>query len=577
MGRRPTPHSTNETTDPSKVPLPKTPTKTAEDSRGHKGYEQELGTKFPTTFQLSNNSSDDDDDSNEFAGDGGAQMNKYLRQIQEVTDTEMQNVTPRIEVATHRPLGQIKAFPGLRSKSENSMQWLRAFVYEMKGTRASPDEWCMLFELRLRDGALHYRRDRRDRDYDRRRDDSRNVPRVTLAEASVTDIFAELQERDVRSSRGERPRNAQRNIPNRGSEADSDELSDDSRQLSDTRSDGYSSDGSGRPPTETGLVPVGLPQLAEPAVEVECIYAFVGKCEWPEEDGNGIMKTTELLQERSGNFGGGGMKKYSDEGSSGDDTDNWVASAVEITPRRHFAKEVRLLPNERMGWWSAQKFDRRVRMRTLVNGAFNGSRTRILLDTGANVSVISERFAKILRFRDIPNHGRCMEVQGITKRKTATSRRASVKITLGWERVDVFDVWIMDHNAGVDVVLGTDFMIPGGVRLDLFNATAKLPDEVMVPLIKTQNMIDETGGTATDDSRRLDSPHRDVCADDYSVLQAETSPRTSHEPHRQTYWKVRILNTVKLDEAEGRQHSGRDRSGCWKPLEGKNEDSKVID
>ncbi|GMF61567.1 unnamed protein product [Phytophthora lilii] len=43
------------------------------------------------------------------------------------------------------------------------------------------------------------------------------------------------------------------------------------------------------------------------------------------------------------------------------------------------------------------------------------------------------------------------------------------------------------------------------------------------------------------------------------------------------YWKVRILNTVKLDEAEGRQHSGRDRSGCWKPLEGKNEDSKVID
>ncbi|GMF66732.1 unnamed protein product [Phytophthora lilii] len=43
------------------------------------------------------------------------------------------------------------------------------------------------------------------------------------------------------------------------------------------------------------------------------------------------------------------------------------------------------------------------------------------------------------------------------------------------------------------------------------------------------------------------------------------------------YWKVRILNTVKLDEAEGRQHSGRYRSGRWKPLEGKNEDSKVID
>ncbi|OWZ10836.1 hypothetical protein PHMEG_00016241 [Phytophthora megakarya] len=34
------------------------------------------------------------------------------------------------------------------------MQWLLGFVYEMKGTRASPDEWCMPFQLCLKDGAL---------------------------------------------------------------------------------------------------------------------------------------------------------------------------------------------------------------------------------------------------------------------------------------------------------------------------------------------------------------------------------------------------------------------------------------
>ncbi|OWY96669.1 Eukaryotic/viral aspartic protease [Phytophthora megakarya] len=45
----------------------------------------------------------------------------------------------------------------------------------------------------------------------------------------------------------------------------------------------------------------------------------------------------------------------------------------------------------------------------------------------------------------------------------------------------------MEHCAGSDVVLGTDFMIPAGIRLDLFNANAKLPGEVMVPLIKTQS------------------------------------------------------------------------------------------
>ncbi|KAE9286568.1 hypothetical protein PF008_g26630 [Phytophthora fragariae] len=70
----------------------------------------------------------------------------------------------------------------------------------------------------------------------------------------------------------------------------------------------------------------------------------------------------------------------------------------------------------------------------------------------------------------------------------ATSRRALVKVTLGWQHV-----WIMDHGAGVDVVLGTDFMIPAGVRLDMFHAAARLPNEVGIPLIKTLNMQDDRG------------------------------------------------------------------------------------
>ncbi|OWY92012.1 LOW QUALITY PROTEIN: hypothetical protein PHMEG_00039151 [Phytophthora megakarya] len=52
-------------------------------------------------------------------------------------------------------------------------------------------------------------------------------------------------------------------------------------------------------------------------------------------------------------------------------------------------------------------------------------------------------------------------------------------------------MWIMEHSAGVDVVLGTDFMIPAGVRLDLFHGTARLPDEVTVPLVKSANTVDD--------------------------------------------------------------------------------------
>ncbi|OWY92279.1 hypothetical protein PHMEG_00038784 [Phytophthora megakarya] len=116
---------------------------------------------------------------------------------------------------------------------------------------------------------------------------------------------------------------------------------------------------------------------------------------------------------------------------------------------------------------------------------------RILLDTGANVSVISAAYAKRLRLREVSDHGRSLEVRGINPGVLETRRRVLVKITLGWERVYEFEMWIMEHSTGVDVVLGTDFMIPAGVRLDLFHGTARLPDEVTVPLVKSANTVDD--------------------------------------------------------------------------------------
>ncbi|ETP46516.1 hypothetical protein F442_07247 [Phytophthora nicotianae P10297] len=164
-----------------------------------------------------------------------------------------------------------------------------------------------------------------------------------------------------------------------------------------------------------------------------------------------------------------------------------VSSAVR-DECKGYSKMMKLNPGERQGWWSAKKFDRRIRMRALVQGAVNDHRTRILLDTGANVSVITDTFAKKLRLRDIPDHGRSIDIQGISEGKVSTTRRALVKIMLGWEMVYEFEMWVMAHSAGVDVVLGTDFMIPAGIRLDLFHGAAQLPNEVCIPLIKTKNM-----------------------------------------------------------------------------------------
>ncbi|OWY95638.1 hypothetical protein PHMEG_00034304 [Phytophthora megakarya] len=84
-------------------------------------------------------SSDDDEDLYRHPQQDGV-LNEYIRQIEKASSPEGERLTQKIELAIHRPLGQIRAFSGLRNKRESSMQWLRGFVYEMNGIRASPDE-----------------------------------------------------------------------------------------------------------------------------------------------------------------------------------------------------------------------------------------------------------------------------------------------------------------------------------------------------------------------------------------------------------------------------------------------------
>ncbi|GMF45670.1 unnamed protein product [Phytophthora fragariaefolia] len=183
--------------------------------------------------------------------------------------------------------------------------------------------------------------------------------------------------------------------------------------------------------------------------------------------------------------------EYDGQNELGDPEEDRRAVASMATGTRRVAerhsKMIKLSPGERMGWWSAQKFDRRVRLRALVLGAVNDARTKILLHTGANVSAVSESFARRLHLKRRTKSDRQIDVQGIGKGKVLTSSRARVKVTLGWQVVYEFEVWCMPHHAGVDLILGTDFMIPAGIRLDLYNSTARLPDEVEIPLIKSHS------------------------------------------------------------------------------------------
>ncbi|OWZ07442.1 hypothetical protein PHMEG_00020160 [Phytophthora megakarya] len=163
------------------------------------------------------------------------------------------------------------------------------------------------------------------------------------------------------------------------------------------------------------------------------------------------------------------------EDSLGVTIEGIVSSVVQEAPRQRLNKETRLLPGERMGWWSAQKFDRRVRMRTLVEGAVNDQTTRIPLDTGANVSIVSAQYAKKLGLRDIPNQDCSMDIQGISKEKSYDDSENDSEDNARLETS------VCLRHVGVDVLLGTDFMIPGGVRLDMFHSNATPPRRSVNP------------------------------------------------------------------------------------------------
>ncbi|OWY94649.1 hypothetical protein PHMEG_00035564 [Phytophthora megakarya] len=106
-------------------------------------------------YDLNEDSSDDGKDLLDVDNLEGDLTEEWARQIRELSVKEEKNSTPRIEITTH---SNIKAFSGYRHKSEKSMQWLRTFIYEMKGTHTPPNDWCMAFELSLQDGALHWYR-----------------------------------------------------------------------------------------------------------------------------------------------------------------------------------------------------------------------------------------------------------------------------------------------------------------------------------------------------------------------------------------------------------------------------------
>ncbi|OWZ13547.1 LOW QUALITY PROTEIN: hypothetical protein PHMEG_00013104 [Phytophthora megakarya] len=183
-GRQPVARSAGERVHPANIPLSRTPKKTAkavfgsaeqspyfhdshmvtprsENLKAHVAREEEQTESTANTRPCTGRNSwrrqapagdSSSDESNPFCQDDDENKatTDLAWQIRELAVMKEMDPTPRFEIAQHRPLGKITPFRGRLDESENSTQWLRGFVH------TPPNEWCMAFQLSLRDGAIHW-------------------------------------------------------------------------------------------------------------------------------------------------------------------------------------------------------------------------------------------------------------------------------------------------------------------------------------------------------------------------------------------------------------------------------------
>ncbi|EGZ15249.1 hypothetical protein PHYSODRAFT_260030 [Phytophthora sojae] len=157
--------------DPSRIPLPKTPERNrAEMFRSTEGtqYFEDSHMKMPTRgkqpsgryaelFDAADAAElSDSEDGREYLDLAEESVKDVIKHLS--FDDAESDRTQYLEVRTHASLDKIPMFEGKRYRPDDSLQWLKRFIYEMKGTRLAQDLWYEPFSLKLERGAKSWYR-----------------------------------------------------------------------------------------------------------------------------------------------------------------------------------------------------------------------------------------------------------------------------------------------------------------------------------------------------------------------------------------------------------------------------------
>ncbi|GMF28518.1 unnamed protein product [Phytophthora fragariaefolia] len=246
-------------------------------------------------------------------------------------------------------------------------------------------------ERRTETARVGYRRDLHDRHgrgYDRRMDDSRHTPRASLAKASLSVMMAELQARGSKYGRSGRSksRDVRRSFEDSSSEDVEGRSTDDDQSGSDYAYPFHSDEHDHH---------VAAANDSERRTEAIGTYDRSENCGRRGYFPNRILDRSPRHQ--------GQDRREIDERKydewNDDSSEGLVSSIARKTGHDYKPEnEIKLLSGERLGWMSAQKFDKRVRMRTLIQGAVNDAGTRILLS--ANAATSDQRNARVVGSED---------------------------------------------------------------------------------------------------------------------------------------------------------------------------------
>ncbi|POM64368.1 Hypothetical protein PHPALM_20106 [Phytophthora palmivora] len=237
--------------------------------------------------------------------------------------------------------------------------------------------------------------------------------------------------------------------------------------------------------------------LPESAEKIYCIYAFVNKKSVDEGSKNPDLRGNTY------DLNGNRAVAISSVRQVGDYSRSEVAMTVDLHPgetmgywkqrdpdlwfkptdqedipliqKSSQVKEIRrsevtgLLPGESRGYWKHYVPGKWFRQAKIA-GKINNERRVLLLDTGAEVTIVDTAFA-----RKVGCYIDTSQIQDCDRRKNSNQDH------YGWIAGLFFNIWVGDL-AGQDAILGMDFMVPAGIRLDLAYGSISLPDEVRIQL-----------------------------------------------------------------------------------------------